>query len=305
MLCFRRFCVPGTRGYQAPEVLRNQYYGCEVDVFSYGVVVYELLHGQRPWKDAHRTDNADAGGAGDAHGGGSSGDGILARFKEFPVSSKLSANCTSFLRGLLAAEWQARLGCAPKNVAPDGSFAAADQRVNWDEMRSHPWLAEINWDTLYQKKVTPPFLPDNSRANCSPEADLADQLLDHKPRQITEEQQKNFIGWDFNTSLATVRQAQAQAAAAGAAAETVEPGHDQTHPTQPSPAPAASSSAAAAPAAASNPNANGNGNGHTVANGATTHVKQTRTVNGSSSHEEIRLDERKQQMQQQQAQQQQ
>lgn len=38
-------------------------------------------------------------------------------------------------------------------------------------------------------------------SNCSPEADLADQLLDHKPRAISDEQQKNFIGWDFNTKV--------------------------------------------------------------------------------------------------------
>ena len=37
--------------------------------------------------------------------------------------------------------------------------------------------------------------------NCSPDADLADQLLDDKPRPITQAQQQNFIGWDFNTEL--------------------------------------------------------------------------------------------------------
>jgi serine/threonine protein kinase len=149
----------GTRGYQAPEVLKNEYYGCEVDVFSYGVTIYELLHGQRPWKDLHR----------EADGEGSGSGGIdVGKMKEFPISSKLSANCASFLRGVLAYEWQHRLGCAPKNVSPeDGSFLPADQFVNWDEMRQHPWFAEIDWAQLYAKKVTPPFTPDNSRANVS------------------------------------------------------------------------------------------------------------------------------------------
>jgi len=41
----------GTRGYQSPEVITDQLYGCEADIFSFGVTVYELLHGVRPWKD--------------------------------------------------------------------------------------------------------------------------------------------------------------------------------------------------------------------------------------------------------------
>jgi serine/threonine protein kinase len=214
----------GTRGYQSPEVLRNDHYGCEVDVFSYGVTVYELLHGQRPWKEPHTNAASPRSGS-----DGSGPD--LSRFADFPVSSKLSAAATSFLRGLLAADWTQRLGCAPRATDrhPDGSLSRAELRVHWEEMRAHAFFDGIDWDQLYAKKVAPPFAPDNSRANCSPEADLADQLLDAKPRAITAEQQKNFEGWDFNTDLRPAHDADGQKDAAAAPA-------DQTQPTQPSPA---------------------------------------------------------------------
>jgi serine/threonine protein kinase len=39
----------GTRGYQAPELFDNQTYGFSCDIFSFGVTIYELLHGTRPF----------------------------------------------------------------------------------------------------------------------------------------------------------------------------------------------------------------------------------------------------------------
>lgn len=59
---------------------------------------------------------------------------------------------------------------------------------------------------MYAKRVPPPFVPDSSRANCSPEADLADQLLDHKPRPIPIESQQHFDGWEFNVEITPQQQ---------------------------------------------------------------------------------------------------
>ena len=153
----------GTRGYQAPEVLRNEYYGLHADVFSYGVTIYELLHGQRPWKENRI-----------GHGGGNSEEDeeYINRMKDFPISSKLSSYCASFLRGLLAFDWQERLGCTPKNMNPrDGTFLPVEQYADWNAMKNHSFFAEIDWPTLYAKKMKPPFTPDVSRANCFPSED--------------------------------------------------------------------------------------------------------------------------------------
>jgi len=160
--------------------------------------VYELLHGNRPW----RSQMADDGGAGGAEQDQS-------RFNDLPISSKLSPTTNAFLHAILAPDWRVRLGCRPRKVNKDGTYSMADQRVQWDEVKAHAFFAGIDWDALYRKEIPPPFTPDNSRANCSPEADLADQLLDHKPRKISDEQQKNFVGWDFRTDLGPVKPANA------------------------------------------------------------------------------------------------
>lgn len=46
----------GTRGYQAPELLKNQKYTNACDIFSMGVVLFILLAGYPPFEAAHKTD---------------------------------------------------------------------------------------------------------------------------------------------------------------------------------------------------------------------------------------------------------
>jgi serine/threonine protein kinase len=46
----------GTRGYQAPELLRKQKYGKTCDIFSAGVVLFILLTGYPPFEQAVKTD---------------------------------------------------------------------------------------------------------------------------------------------------------------------------------------------------------------------------------------------------------
>ncbi|XP_039628634.1 leucine-rich repeat serine/threonine-protein kinase 1 [Polypterus senegalus] len=46
--------VEGTPGYQAPEIRPGIVYDEKVDMFSYGMVVYELLSGRRPILDQHQ-----------------------------------------------------------------------------------------------------------------------------------------------------------------------------------------------------------------------------------------------------------
>jgi serine/threonine protein kinase len=41
----------GTKGYQAPQILQGHLYDCKCDIWSTGIVAYELLHARLPFKD--------------------------------------------------------------------------------------------------------------------------------------------------------------------------------------------------------------------------------------------------------------
>jgi serine/threonine protein kinase len=43
--------VVGTTGYQAPEILQNQYYTKQVDVWSLGVITFALMNKKLPFDE--------------------------------------------------------------------------------------------------------------------------------------------------------------------------------------------------------------------------------------------------------------
>jgi len=51
------FC--GTYEYMAPEIIKEMPYNHSIDVWSLGVLLYELLHGYSPFKSQKSTDNKD------------------------------------------------------------------------------------------------------------------------------------------------------------------------------------------------------------------------------------------------------
>ncbi len=180
----------GTRGYQSVEVVNDEWYGCEADMWSYGVTVYELLHGGRPFKDWTQIQNDKGNGAGQGQFEGreedEEGNPRPSGRGEFHISSRFGPEVHSFLRGLLTLDIQNRLGCGPRG---------------WDEIKEHPFFNGLDWNRMYAKQIPAPVKIDLDIAHCTPDADLADQLLDHKPRNIPQEQQRHFEGWNYHTDL--------------------------------------------------------------------------------------------------------
>jgi serine/threonine protein kinase len=196
------------------------------------VTIYELLHGHRPWKDwtqlqqqaqllqqqnnnenktnlnnptaSRRSSNNSPAGLGAAGGSTNnllnkaaeedaavvavsasyteSSAGEVTAMKSFHISSRLDSAVHDFLRSILSLDIKQRL-------------------TNWTAVKSHPFFNGIDWRAMNKRQSSPPVKPDLTKANCTADADLADQLLDRKPRQITAEQQENFQGWDYKTQI--------------------------------------------------------------------------------------------------------
>ncbi|XP_067314271.1 serine/threonine-protein kinase 32B-like isoform X3 [Pseudorasbora parva] len=49
------------------------------------------------------------------------------------------------------------------------------------EIRSDPYLADVNWDAVLEKSVPPGFVPNKGRLNCDPTFELEEMILESKP----------------------------------------------------------------------------------------------------------------------------
>ena len=119
------FC--GTAEYLAPEVLLGEQYSYEVDSWSLGTMLYEMLAGQTPfWVE---NDHAAMYRR------------VLHDTLTFPDDERtFDPDTKSLLRGLLQ---------------KDPSFRMDDARI-----RKHPYFGMIEWQYVFEKRYMAPFVPE-------------------------------------------------------------------------------------------------------------------------------------------------
>lgn len=119
------FC--GTAEYLAPEALLGEPYDVAIDYWAYGTILYEMLAGITPfWADNHSEMYRR----------------VLQDPLEFPADTDFET--AEFLSGLLDRDPSTRLGV----------------RGGVDEIKSHMYFAEIDWDQVYARQLVPPYVPD-------------------------------------------------------------------------------------------------------------------------------------------------
>uniref|UniRef100_A0A7S4QGT3 Protein kinase domain-containing protein n=1 Tax=Alexandrium monilatum TaxID=311494 RepID=A0A7S4QGT3_9DINO len=115
--------ICGTPEYLPPEVFRHESYSCELDWWSLGVLVFEMLEGRPPFRDPneHRLFEL-----------------VLEGKFEFRFAHSESA--TLLVRALLRKESERRM----KSAAC---------------VQAHPWLAAVDWAAARGRGLPPPFRP--------------------------------------------------------------------------------------------------------------------------------------------------
>ena len=117
--------VCGTPEYIAPEVLLRKGHGLEIDWWSLGCVVYEMLTGTPPFYSTDRKLVLT---------------GIINH--KVPSNEKLSPVVFDLISKLLVKDPRKRLGA-----------------LGAEEVMGHQWFSEIDWTDLETYKILPPNIP--------------------------------------------------------------------------------------------------------------------------------------------------
>ncbi|KAI0250591.1 kinase-like domain-containing protein [Lactifluus subvellereus] len=126
----------GTPAYTPPEVFTGKPYGREVDLWAFGVMLYELITGKEAFKANLPQDDP----TWLAH---------LARnilHDELETSPYLTPDSTDLIEKLLRKGPKTRLR-------------------NFDEIKKHPFFSGIDWDLLSNRSLTPPWIPIIGQGN--------------------------------------------------------------------------------------------------------------------------------------------
>lgn len=117
------FC--GTNEYLSPEVIDRHGHGYAVDWWSLGMVTYEMLTGLPPWYTQDR-------------------EKLFENLRSAPLKFPMSVARTPalFIQALLNRNPLKRLGS-------NGG----------EEVMRHAFFSSIDWDALYNRRITPPFEP--------------------------------------------------------------------------------------------------------------------------------------------------
>ena len=161
------FC--GTPDYMAPEILMNRRYGIAVDWWSFGVLIYVMLVGRYPFHGEEENDILDA---------------ILSDAIEYP--SNMPRVTISLLQSLMNKMPTRRLGA--------GSADA-------EEVKKHPYFANVDWDAFMRKEVPPPFVPtikdSHDVSNFDKEFTREEPTLTPITTMLGDADQKEFRDFNF------------------------------------------------------------------------------------------------------------
>ncbi|XP_027356798.1 serine/threonine-protein kinase RHS3-like [Abrus precatorius] len=123
----RSMSFVGTHEYLAPEIIRGEGHGSAVDWWTFGIFLYELLHGTTPFKGA---------------GNKATLFNVVGQPLRFPETPRVSSVARDLIRGLLVKEPQKRF--AYKRGAT--------------EIKQHPFFEGVNWALV--RSATPPIIPE-------------------------------------------------------------------------------------------------------------------------------------------------
>ncbi|KAG9085648.1 Serine/threonine kinase [Ceratobasidium sp. UAMH 11750] len=168
------FC--GTPEFMAPEILLEQRYGRAVDWWAFGVLTYEMLLGQSPFRGDDEDEIFDA---------------ILEDEPLYPIT--MPRDAVSILQRLLTRDPTKRLGSGPGDA---------------EEIKAHPFFNTVNFDDVLNKRIPPPYYPTITSAhdtsNFDTEFTREQPTLTPVHGQLSAADQAQFQGFSWVASWADI-----------------------------------------------------------------------------------------------------
>ncbi|KFO36812.1 Protein kinase C iota type [Fukomys damarensis] len=130
----------GAPNYLAPEIIRGEECGFSLDWWTLGVLLYEMMVGESPFRFVKSSDNPDQNANKNLL------EVILERTIHLPPY--LSIKAATVLKSFLNRDPVERVGCCPQR-----GFA---------DVQGHPFFQNLNWEMMERKQVVPPFKPNMS-----------------------------------------------------------------------------------------------------------------------------------------------
>ncbi|KAI8961695.1 hypothetical protein F5Y11DRAFT_220884 [Daldinia sp. FL1419] len=165
------FC--GTPEFMAPEILLDKKYGRAVDWWAFGVLIYQMLLQQSPFRGEDEDEIYDA---------------ILADEPLYPIH--MPRESVSILQKLLTRDPDQRLGSGPTDA---------------QEVMSQPFFRNIVWDDIYHKRVAPPFMPTIKNAtdtsNFDSEFTSVTPVLTPVQSVLSQSMQEEFRGFSYTADF--------------------------------------------------------------------------------------------------------
>ena len=122
----KTYTICGTPGYVAPEVLVGKGYDKSVDWWSLGVIVYEMLTGCAPFREASRMFD------------------LSVYYSPVFRTKNLSDEAYDLIQKLLNINPKKRLGSGIND---------------YKDIQKHIFFKDVNWDMIYRKEIKPEFVP--------------------------------------------------------------------------------------------------------------------------------------------------
>ncbi|TFK20607.1 AGC/PKC protein kinase [Coprinopsis marcescibilis] len=168
------FC--GTPEFMAPEILLEQRYGRAVDWWAFGVLTYEMLLGQSPFRGDDEDEIFDA---------------ILEDEPLYPIT--MPRDAVSILQKLLTRDPTRRLGSGKEDA---------------EEIKRQPFFKDVSWDDVLNKRIPPPYFPTiNGSADTS---NFDEEFTREQPTltpvhvQLSSRNQAEFNGFSWVANWADI-----------------------------------------------------------------------------------------------------